>query len=93
MKKYLLLHVGFEQPTPEIMEKWNAWFKSIAEVQVEMGGFGKGVEISKSGASDLPWDADCLTGFNIIEAENIEAAKRIAGECPFITSIRVYELR
>ena len=93
MKKYLLLHVGFEQPTPEIMEKWNAWFQSIAEVQVEMGGFGKGIEISKSGVKDLPWDANCLTGFNIIEAEDIEAAKKIAGECPFITGIRVYELR
>ena len=93
MKKYLLLHVGFEQPTPEIMEKWNAWFQSIADVQVDMGGFGKGIEVSKNGAKDLPWDANCLTGFNIIEAEDMDAAKKIAEECPFITSIRVYELR
>ena len=93
MKKYLLLHIGFEQPTPEIMEKWNAWFQSIADKQVDMGGFGKGIEISKNGANDLPWDANCLTGFNIIEAEDIEAAKKIAEGCPFITGIRVYELR
>ena len=93
MKKYLLLHVGFEQPTPEVMENWNIWFKSIAEVQVDMGGFGKGVEISKNGSKDLPWDSDCMTGFNIIEAEDMESAKKIAGECPFITGIRVYELR
>jgi len=93
MKKYLLLHVGFEQPTPEIMESWNDWFKSIADKQVDMGGFGKGVEISKSGAKELAWDTNALTGFNIIEAENIEEAERIAKECPFITGIRVYELR
>ncbi len=93
MKKYLLLHVGFEQPTPEVMEGWNAWFKSIADKQVDMGGFGKGVEISKGGVKELSWDANSLTGFNMIEAEDLEAAKKIAQACPYITSIRVYEMR
>ena len=31
MKKFMILHYDFEQPTPEIMEAWEEWFKSIAE--------------------------------------------------------------
>ena len=93
MKKFLLLHVGFERPTPEIMEKWMGWFKSIAPVQVDQGGFRAGKEITKEGTQDLAWGLDCLTGYNVIQAESMEEACRIAAECPFITGIRVYELR
>ena len=35
MKKFMLLHIGFEQPTPEIMEAWKAWFASIADRQID----------------------------------------------------------
>lgn len=93
MKKFMLLHFGFEKPTPEIMKAWEAWFKSIADKQVTQGGFLSGREISKSGTRDLPWDKDCITGYNIIEAESLDAAEQIARSNPFITSIRVYELR
>lgn len=93
MKKFLLLHVGFEQPTPEIMEKWGKWFEMVADKNIEQGGFGGGVEISKSGTKELTWDKESMTGFNIIEAEDLAAAKKIAEACPYISSIRVYEIR
>lgn len=93
MKRFMLIHLGFEQPTPEIMKAWQSWFESIADRQVEQGGFKGGREISKSGTRDLPWDAECITGYNIIEAEDIDAAQKIAESNPFISSIRVYELR
>ncbi len=93
MKKFMLLHFGFEKPTPEIMKAWKAWFASIADRQVEQGGFGAGREISKSGARDLPWNMDSITGFNIIQAESLDAAEELARENPFISSIRIYELR
>lgn len=93
MKQFLLLHIGFVPPTPEIMEKWNEWFASIADQTVAQQGFMGGKEISASGTVDLPWDKDAFTGFNIIEAESMEAAVAIAKENPFISSIRVYELR
>ncbi len=69
------------------------WFKSIADRQVDQGGFGRGREISKSGARDLPWDRESITGYNIIEAESFEAAEKLAASNPFIASIRIYELR
>ncbi|MBT4099883.1 MAG: hypothetical protein HOC05_12700 [Gemmatimonadetes bacterium] len=93
MKKFMYLHFGFEQPTPEIMQAWMAWFESISDKQVDQGGFTDGREISKNGTRELPWDAECITGYNIIEAESLEEAEKLAQSNPFIASIRIYELK
>lgn len=93
MKKFMFLHFGFEKPTPEIMAAWMAWFKSIADKQIEQGGFSGDREISKSGTRYLPWNRESITGYNIIEAESLDAAEKLARSNPFIASIRIYELR
>ncbi|MDJ0700264.1 MAG: hypothetical protein QNJ07_10430 [Woeseiaceae bacterium] len=93
MKRYMLLHYGFEKPTPEIMEAWGKWFASIADKTVENGGFhGAAREISRDGTRDLPMAVDSITGYSIITAESIEEAERIAADNPFIASIRIYEI-
>ena len=93
MKRYMLLHYGFERPTPEIMDAWGKWFASIADRTVENGGFhGAAKEISRDGTQDLPMAADSITGYSVIKAESIEEAEEIAGSNPFIASIRVYEI-
>ena len=93
MKKFMLLHYGFEQPTPEIMEAWNKWFESVADRSVEHGGFMGGREISSDGTKELPWGADSITGYSIINAESLDEAEKIASGNPFIACIRIYELR
>ena len=93
MKRFMLLHFGFEKPTPEIMKAWHVWFDSISDKQIDQGGFAGGREISKSGVKDLPWSMDSITGYNIIEAESLDAAEKLAQSNPFIASIRIYELR
>ena len=93
MKRFMILHFGFETPTPEIMAAWKAWFESIADRQIEQGGFSGGREISKDGTRDLPWAMDSITGYNIIEAESLDEAEKIAQSNSFIASIRVYEIR
>jgi hypothetical protein len=93
MKKFVLLHYGFETPTKEIMEAWGAWFESIADRTVENIGFSGGREISASGTKDLPWGTDSITGCSIIEAESLDEAEKVAQANPFIASIRVYEVR
>ena len=93
MKRFMLLHYGFEPPTPEIMQAWQAWFESIADRQIDQGGFSNGREISDSGTKELPWGPESITGYNIIEAEDIDAAEKIAKSNPFIACIRVYEMR
>jgi hypothetical protein len=89
----MLLHYGFEPPTPEIMEAWGKWFESIADRQVGQGGFAGGREISDDGIAELPWGPESITGYNTIEAEDLDEAEKVARENPFIASIRIYELR
>jgi hypothetical protein len=93
MKKFMILHFGFVEPTPEIMGAWERWFESIADKQVDQGGFSSGREVSKSGTKELPWGMESITGYNIIEAEDLETAVGIAKGNPYIASIRVYEIR
>ena len=94
MKKFVLLHYGFEQPTPEIMEAWGKWFESIADMTVDQGGhFGAAREISSSGTKDLPMGMESITGYTIIKADSLDDAEKLAKDNPYIASIRVYEIR
>lgn len=92
MKRFMLLHVGFEKPTPEIMAAWGAWFKSVAPHTVENAGLRNGREISREGVRDLPMQLDALTGYTIVNAESLEDAERLAQGNPYISSIRIYEI-
>jgi hypothetical protein len=93
VKKFVFMHFGFENPTPEIMEAWHTWFKSVDDKTVENVGFSGGREISKSGTKDLPWNMESITGYSVIEAESLDAAEKLAQTNPFVASIRIYEVR
>ncbi len=93
MKRFMLLHFGFEKPTPDVMAAWGRWFESVADRTVEHGGFHGGArEISRDGGRDLPMGPDCITGYSILRAEDLDAAEEIARANPFVASIRVYEI-
>ncbi len=93
MKRFMLLHFGFEKPTPEIMAAWRKWFEAVADRTVEQGGFHGGArEISREGTTDLPMGMESITGYSIIHAESLDEAEKIARENPFVASIRVYEI-
>jgi hypothetical protein len=92
-KRFLLLHVGFTPPTPEIMKAWGAWMASLKSSQLDASGFMGGTEITKTGERALPWDANSHTGYNIVEAESLKAALDVARRAPLITAVKVYELR
>lgn len=92
MKRYMLLHIGFEQPTPEIMARWKSWFEAVASSMVENVGLRAAREISRDGTIDLPWGGESLTGYTIVNAESMDAAEALARTNPFISSIRIYEL-
>ena len=93
MKRFMLLHFGFEKPTAEIMAAWGKWFESVADNTVDQGGFHGGAkEISQSETKDLPLGKESITGYSIIRAESLEDAEKIAQDNPFIASIRVYEI-
>ena len=92
MNNYLILHNGFKMPTPEEMEAWNRWFESVADRQVDRGGLRGGREISQEGTKELPFGKDSITGYTIIEAESLDEAEKIAGECPVVASTSVFEI-
>jgi hypothetical protein len=93
VKKFVLLHYGFEKPTPEIMAAWGKWFEAMKENIVDMGGhFSRGREISKAGTKDLPLAPESITGFTIVSAASLDDAETMARSNPFISSIRVYEI-
>jgi hypothetical protein len=93
MKKFVLLHYGFETPTQEIMDAWNDWFASLGDKLVEnCGPFLAGREITHAETRDLPLDREAITGFSIIQAEDLDHATEIAQGCPSITGIRVYQV-
>jgi len=77
MKKFVLITVGFEMPTPKDMQKWMQW----------------GKEVNADGVTDLKMDTTALTGFLTITAESMDEAVKIAQACPAVTSTKVYEVR
>ncbi len=93
MKKFVLLHYGFEKPTPEIMAAWGKWFEVVKPHTVDMGGFGSGREISRDGTKELPLGPDSITGFSVINAASLDDAEKMAQSNPFISSFRIYEVR
>jgi hypothetical protein len=93
VKRFNLLHFGFEKPTPETMAAWGKWFESVADKTVEHGGFHGACEISHRGTRDLPMGMDSITGCSIINAESLDDAEKIAQDNPFVASIRVYEIQ
>lgn len=93
MNQYLILHRGFEMPSPEDMDAWKNWFGMVADKQVARGGLRGGKEITKEGTSDLPFGKDSLTGYTVIQAESFEAAEEIARACPVVVSTSVYEIK
>lgn len=93
VKRFMLLHYGFQKPTPEIMAAWKTWAAALGERTVEHGGFHGGArEITRQGTNDIPRGMESITGYSIITADSLDHAERIARDNPFIASIRVYEI-
>ena len=67
------------------------WFQ-LGMLRYATAFFSSGREISKSGTTSLSWGMESITGYNIIEAEDLDAAEKIAQDNPYIASIRVYEI-
>ena len=94
MKKFVLLYRGTrdEAPTEESMAAWGEWFASLGDAVVDAGNpFGEGREVSSNGTTDLARDADGVTGYTLINANDIDEAEKIALSHPVVQNIQVFE--
>jgi hypothetical protein len=92
VKRFMLLHVGFEKPTSEIMAAWGNWFERVAPQTIENVGLRHGREINRSGTVDLAMGPDAVTGYTIVSADSFDEANKLAASNPFVGSIRIYEM-
>lgn len=89
MPHFLFAYHGGKQPeTPEEteieIERWRSWFDRIGASIVDPGNpVGMTRTVSANGVSD-DGGANPLTGYTIIQAENIEKAVELAKACPII---------
>jgi hypothetical protein len=99
MAKYVLAYKGGNQPATQeegaaVMNAWMAWFGQLGAAVVDGGNpFGASASLGTDGTVSSGNSAG-LTGYSIIQAENLDAATELAKGCPQLASggtIEVYE--
>ena len=99
MAKFLLAYYGGKMETDpkkqkESMDAWMKWFKSLGKAVVDAGNpTMPGKMVGKAGAKDITGDA--ITGYSIVQAENLEAAVKLAKGSPQLPAggqIAVYNI-
>lgn len=100
MPNYLLAYHGGSTPEGEeaqaaSLEAWNDWMEAVGEQLLDGGNpVGASRTVSADG-SVADTEGDRVSGYSIIEADDIDAAIEIARGCPIIAdggSIEVAEL-
>ena len=98
MSKFVLIFHGGETPeapSPEVMDRWMAWFGELGEAVVDMGApFGASATIASDGTPSPGGGPDPANGYTIIEAANLHDAVVMAKGCPGLSgggSVKLYE--
>ena len=104
MKKFILLYKGpatsakdmGEEEAKAIMAKWAEWMQKVGSAMVDMGNpMANGISIVDDGSESM---ASQLSGYTIIQAEDMAEAKALVDGHPFLSdksgkfSVEVYEL-
>ena len=90
MKKFIILY-GDKSQSSAGRDEWMKWFASIGASIVDNGNpLGEGREVTKAASRDLADDATPITGYTLINAEDIAAAEKLVAGVP-IDSVRIYE--
>lgn len=92
MTKYLLGYHGGGMPqTPEegekVMAAWNAWIGGLGRAMVDAGNpVGPAKTIAANGKVSDGGGVNPITGYSIVEAANLDAAVKLAQNCPQLAS-------
>ena len=91
MAEFLMVYHGGSMPETDDeiaheMARWGDWMNSLGGQLVEPGApVGKSKTLSASGVTD-DGGANPVSGYSIVEAENIEAALALIKACPHLDS-------
>lgn len=90
MPKYVFAYTGdkhmpqSETEMEEVMAAWGAWYGELGDALVDGGApFGSLRAISPDGAVSEDGSAS-LTGYSIVQADDIDAATAMAKGCPVL---------
>ena len=89
MPKFVFAYHGGKMPeSPEegakVMAAWEAWFKDLGSAVVDGGNpVGMSKTVSAKGV-DNNGGANPLSGYSIVQADNIDAACAMAKGCPIL---------
>lgn len=88
MPKYLFTYHGGSAPQSQeegakVMEAWNNWFNGLGSAVVDMGNpTGASGTVGSDGSTSAGGGANPVTGYSLINADNLDAALEIARGCP-----------
>jgi hypothetical protein len=95
MGNYLYAYRGGQMAASDeereaVMAAWGAWFGGLGEAIVDPGApFGGSTAVGGDGTA-----ASALTGYTVIKADSLDAARALADGCPLLDSggtVDVYE--
>lgn len=104
MPRYMMVYKGeetdmsqmTEEQVSDVMAKWGAWMGRVGSALVDVGTpFGPGHSIVDDGTTG---EAVSLSGYSIVEADSMEAARALADGHPYLSegkgdfAIDMYEL-
>ena len=104
MSKYMMIYRGqatdmsamSEEEGKAVMAKWGVWMEKVGSGLVDVGTpFGPGATLVDNGRTGTPAQ---VTGYSIVEAGNLDAAKAMADGHPYLSegkgnySIDIFEL-
>jgi len=82
-------HGGNEPKSPEegeaIMAKWGVWMQGLGEAIVNPGApVGQSSTVSSKGVAKDDGGSNPLSGFTIVQADDMDGALKMAGGCPIL---------
>jgi hypothetical protein len=104
MPKFIMIYKGdatdtadmTEEQAADVMAKWVAWIGTVGSALVDVGTpFGPGLSLVDDGTTVDPIS---LTGYSVVEAGDLEAARVLADGHPYLSegkgnfAIELYEM-
>ncbi len=90
MSKYVFAYHGGGTPESEeegakVMTAWESWFGSIGSSIADGGNpFGQSKTVASNGSVSDGGGANPITGYTLVNADNLDAAVELAKGCPIL---------